>query len=237
MGTYLCNFASGKAYKEIQKKQFELFNGKLNGIFSFTDEDIRPTSLYNDYKDVFDSAETGWGYCIWKPYILLLALTKIPKDDVLVYSDVADEIFDFNFFHWANDLVSKHGYMFLWNYYKHSNWTKRDCFVLMDCDNENYWEHLHAEAGTLAIQNTEDNKTFLRLWLYWCRNRNALTKIPNICGLDNLPGFIDHRTDQSILTNLLIANKFNCDHVYTAQSFIHYNKFEEGMNLTKHQYD
>ncbi len=37
-------------------------------------------------------------------------------------------------------------------------------------------------------------------WLESCRDRRVLTDEPNTCGLPNLPGFVDHRHDQSVLS-------------------------------------
>ena len=86
-------------------------------------------------------------------------------------------------------------------------YTKRDCFILMKCDNEKYWESIQVEAGIIVVKKTEYSIKIVDEWLEWCKNENILTDIPNICGKDNFSCFIDHRHDQSVLSNL--AKKYN----------------------------
>jgi hypothetical protein len=233
MGTYLCNFAKGDAYLDVQRQQARRFEGKYSQIFSYTDGDI-PPDFIADNQFIFDHAETGWGYCIWKPYILLESMKRIPDGDIIVYMDIADEVYNNEWFRWMEIKTLDWGKFLVWNYYKHQYWTKRDCFHYMDCDTPSYWNHPQLEAGTLAFVKNEQNIELLNVWLRWCKVKEVMTKIPNVSGLENLEGFVDHRTDQSILTNLCIND--NGSHMFDVRAFIKYNEFEKGMSLTKHQY-
>lgn len=86
-------------------------------------------------------------------------------------------------------------------------WTKRDCFVLMNCDSPKYWNAEQLMASFSIYVNNERNRNFVEKWLYYCCNKNIVTDIPNICGLDNFPEFKDHRHDQSILSLLAVKYK------------------------------
>jgi hypothetical protein len=44
----------------------------------------------------------------------------------------------------------------------------------------------------------------------YCRDPRVVSDQPNRCGLPNLPGFIAHRHDQSILTNLVVKHGLRC---------------------------
>jgi hypothetical protein len=83
-------------------------------------------------------------------------------------------------------------------------WTKRDCFVLMDCDSKEYWNSPQVQAGINIWKNTPRVRSFLEEWLEYCKDPRIITDQPNTCGEDNLTEYQDHRHDQSILTNLLI---------------------------------
>jgi Flp pilus assembly protein TadD len=82
-------------------------------------------------------------------------------------------------------------------------WTKRDCFHYMGCDAQHYWNAPQIQA-TFSLWCGKEAMEFVAEWLRWCQDRRCLTDDSNECGLANLPGFRDHRHDQSILTNLCV---------------------------------
>ena len=46
-------------------------------------------------------------------------------------------------------------------------------------------------------------------YLSFCRNPNIINNSDNVCGLENLQGYIDHRYDQSVLTNIKTKYRIN----------------------------
>lgn len=234
---YLVNFATFGPYKKIQERQTQLLNPYFQEIFSFNDNWIKETWFYKENKDIFDVAETGFGYCSWKPLILLEAFNRLDYGSVVLYSDTADEIYNQDFFNWAKTKTKElGGRLFNLNYYIHKLWTKRDCFVGMGCDSEKFWEHRQLEAGTFALEKNDENINLLNEWLILNTNKHLITKIPNILGKENFDGFVDHRTDQSILTNLVIRNGYPTEYMENFRAFIRYNFYEKDMNLEKHKY-
>ena len=81
-----------------------------------------------------------------------------------------------------------------------------DCFVLMECEDAAYFDSNQLEAGQLAFSHSEFSVFLLDTWLSFCCNKNIVTDDPNICGRQNFPDFVDHRHDQSIITNLKIKH-------------------------------
>jgi hypothetical protein len=79
----------------------------------------------------------------------------------------------------------------------------------MNCDESIYWNSIQFEAGINCFKNNNESEDFLSEWLNFCKNERILTDKENTCGLPNFSGFIDHRHDQSILTNLIIKHKKN----------------------------
>src|SRR5262249_22978056 len=86
-----------------------------------------------------------------------------------------------------------------------SKWTKRDCFVFMDCDESRHHRGQMVDASFMLLVKTERSIAFIREWFLYCSQRHLLTDQPNICGSPNLPDFVEHRHDQSILS--LMANR------------------------------
>jgi len=105
--------------------------------------------------------------------------------------------------------------------------TKRDCFYYMGCDEEKYWNSIQLEDGFLAFRKTQKNIDFLNEWLEYCRDERVVTDIPNQCGLENFDGFVDHRHDQSIVTNLQLKYNLPCVMGHTGvRHYIQWNVLE-----------
>lgn len=81
-------------------------------------------------------------------------------------------------------------------------WTKRDCFILMDADEEPYYSAQHFDASIMVFERNETSLSFVKEFLAYCRNPAIITDDPLTCGEPNLPEFIDHRHDQSVLSIL-----------------------------------
>lgn len=235
---YLVNFASGEKYVEVQKHQNSLLSPCVFNIFEYGDAWLHESGFYERNKYIIEHSDTGVGFCSWKPQIILDAMNQIKDNEIIVYLDVVDHINNQSFFPWVewnvnNELngrfIAKHDHFY------NKQYTERDCFIGMGCDNTYYWDQLIVEAGTIAFKKNNENINLLNEWASWCRMPEIICKDQNYYGQPNLPEFIEHRTDQSILSNLCYRNKYKLELVNHCQSFIWYNWFEQGMNLTKHQ--
>jgi len=101
------------------------------------------------------------------------------------------------------DIAERDGIMLFeasawWNY----QWTKRDCFIVMDCDEPKYHQARHGCARfALFRKGSALAEQFLIERQAYCLNLRANTLEPSVIAPE-LPGFREHRSDQSILTNL-----------------------------------
>jgi hypothetical protein len=175
-----------------------------NKILSYSPMDIVDTDFAQKNFDILNN-DRGCGYWLWKPYIILEALKNCQSDEIICYCDSGDLI--------AEETVNKakkhledNPFFLVGGNFKNSHWTKRDCFVLMDCDEEKYWNAGQTYASISMWSKSDDSISFVEEWLAYCENKNILTDEPNICGKDNLDGFSDHRHDQSVLSNLVIKH-------------------------------
>jgi hypothetical protein len=75
----------------------------------------------------------------------------------------------------------------------------------MDCDDEKHRRAIQVEAGLIAFRRTEDNLLLLSRWYMACVQdpEHRLYWTPSELKPE-LPGFIQHRDDQSVLTNLIV---------------------------------
>ena len=93
---YFCTFGGPTqnlhdAVKRItsQAQEFELFER----IFSYTDMDLKSDlNFWTIHKQFIESNSKGYGYWLWKPYLILKSLEQIAQDDILLYCDSGCEL-------------------------------------------------------------------------------------------------------------------------------------------------
>jgi hypothetical protein len=184
----------------------------------FTDLD---SSFTEQVKNIL-TIKRGLGLCVWKPYIILNTFNKMDEGDYIIYVDSADMLHP-NIFDYIENKIKENNILLVpspnRNLQKH--FTKRDCFIMMDCDKQEYWDATQIEAGLVVAKKNETTIKILEEWLHFCKNENIITDIPNVCGVDNLPNFVTHRHDQSIMSNLSV--KYNLLVDPTLLNFIRHN--------------
>ncbi len=75
---------------------------------------------------------------------------------------------------------------------------------MMDCDTEDYYNTIQLCSGYQLYLKNDRSIDFVQEHLDYCQNINIVTDLPNVCGLDNLPGFREHGHDLSILSRLAV---------------------------------
>ena len=83
---------------------------------------------------------------------------------------------------------------------------KKDSFVLMDCDSDEYINGLHLNASYQIYSKNTFTLEFVDQYLNLCKNKQILTDTSNEYG-DNYSGYHEHRHDQSVLSLLAIKHK------------------------------
>lgn len=153
-------------------------------------------------KDIF-SEPRGYGYWIWKPYIILKTLESVNDSSMVIYCDCGDT-FTHNIVSIAETYMDE-GVMLVESNHKNYKFTKSDCFVLMDCNKPEYWESNQIYASISFWGKTNKSLSLLKEWLDLCKNYQIISDSPSLLSI-NHKDFKDHRHDQSILTNLAIKN-------------------------------
>jgi len=213
-------FASEKFMDAQLKLKNHLNLLHIKDFKCFTGDDF-PQEFKDNFSKILNQ-KRGYGYWLWKPLFILLELQKLSENEILLYIDSTDEPTE-KFIEFLYNHFSQKDILLITRGYNHGQWTKRDCFTLMDCDSEIYYIQPQLEAGIIGVKNTPDNVKFIHEWITWCVNEHILTDIPNITE-PNLPNFKDHRHDQSILTNL--ALRYKIGNTYINDSFVKFNKYQ-----------
>ncbi|MBC8011414.1 MAG: hypothetical protein H7067_15125 [Burkholderiales bacterium] len=163
---------------------------------------IRDRDWARDHRRILRQPR-GAGYWLWKPFLILDTLRALPPGEFLIYCDsgaalVADPAPLLERCARADGLL-----FFLVHGFEQWRYTKRDCFVLMGCDTPRYWDAPQVNAAFLVLRHEPATLAFVAEWAAWASNFDLITDAPNRCGLPDLPGFVAHRHDQSILALLV----------------------------------
>lgn len=205
---YLVSFATPEFYTANKRLITSAKHFGIDKYITYTKNDIVNTEFWNQNKTIL-TQKRGAGYWLWKPYVILKTLNEINENDYVIYSDSGIEIIsDLNILF---TLCHDNNGIFLINcgHQYNKTWTKRDCFILMDCDKRDYWESEQLTASFQIYQKNSYSIQFVQKWFEYCKNINILTDVPNICEKSNFGDFKDHRHDQSILS--LLSKKCNIE--------------------------
>jgi hypothetical protein len=217
MKKILISFASSDPkYGErfLRSQQFLVNSAKkqFDGYISFLPENI-DLDFFNKHKHIFDQKK-GFGFFLWKPYVIHRALNHLNDGDILFYVDSGNSIINdltplFNYL-----LKDKNGIILFDNrdgsppgtIWKNSQWTKYDCFKKMNCLEDKYVKGDQVNASYVLLQKNNFTCKFIEEFLQYSCDEQILTDLPNQYG-DNFPDFTWHRWDQSVLS--LLAIKYN----------------------------
>ncbi len=208
--TTLVSFAAKYHYVETQRRlaAAAAATGDFDTIESWSPDRLRETPYYRAHREILDRSR-GAGNWAWKPYIIAEALERRRDGDFIVFTDTGMQAI-------GDDPMPPVAPLLTWlagserrvavgvlHGKPQRAWTKRDCFVLMACDSERYWEADQIQATWIAFMVSPATRHLVAEWLRYAGDARVVTDLPNQMGLPDLDGFIDHRFDQSILSNLI----------------------------------
>lgn len=180
-------------------------------IIKITDKDLKEDKdFWNKHSQFVEKNPQGYGYYIWKPYIIKKTLDSIKKNDILVYLDVGCEINvkQKSKFLKFLDLVNEKNIIGSSCSSNDINYTKKDLLLHFNYDVEKDRELLeknHMQAGILFLKKVDIITDLLNEWYECCSNNYyLLDDSPSVN--ENEKEFRENRHDQSIF-NLLVKKK------------------------------
>ena len=225
-----CTF-SGAQYDETTERIVEdAPKFGVDEVRVYDDRWLMNTEFYKLNRWIFDlksrGEHRGFGWYAWKPFVILQAMENAEleraehcqsPDDIILWSD-ADT-------YPIGDLTPLYqrcrddgGIMlFAAEGWTQGQSTKRDCMIAMGRDFACYRNEQHATARFALFEaGNYRAKQFLMEWLAYCLNPLCVGLEPSVLGPE-YPEYNEHRSDQSILTNL--AHKYGCKLYREADQF------------------
>jgi hypothetical protein len=161
------------------------------------------------HKDYMPTTKRGYGYWIWKFYIVREFLNTIPENDILLYTDIGCT-FNYNgrkrmyeYF----DMVNEKNSLLFELVFPELSYTKMDTYRRIFPNSDEHFYTKQRCSGIFFIKNTKHNRdVFEELKIIHGENDyRYVTDEPS--ELPNDSSFVDHRHDQSLLS--LVGKKYN----------------------------
>lgn len=174
----------------------------------FSPNDIE-SEFYEQNKSIL-SQSRGSGYWLWKPYFIKKVMDSINDNDIVFYVDagnifINDPSFLYEHFSLNNGIIlfdNRDGMKYgeaAQNFIS----CKKDSFVIMECDKEEFINGVHLNGSYQVYQKNKNSLEFINEYLNYCKIEKLITDTPNEFG-DNYSGYYEHRHDQSVLSLLAI---------------------------------
>lgn len=177
-------------------------------IHAFTPEALRRFS-WNATQAHLLRAPKGRGYWLWKPFLTFETLLTMRDGEYLLYCDAGAALISSP--SPLFELAARTGGLLFFeigNGYRNAHYVKRDCFILLGCDCERFWEAQQVNGAFFVLQKNARTLQLVAEWVAWSDSLELITDAPNRCGMPDRPGFIAHRYDQAILSLLVAKHGF-----------------------------
>jgi len=174
-------------------------------IIGFNEMDLKRDIQFWDKHGIFiENNNRGYGYWIWKPYLIKNKLDKINNNDILIYCDAGCQINKdgkerlLEYIDLLNINNENYGIISFQLEFKELLYTKNAIFDFMNSD-DNCKNALQCMATVLIIKKNEHSTNIIDKWYEIVCNYNLINDyIKN----ENIH-FISNRHDQSILSVLV----------------------------------
>ena len=209
------NYHNEKFNKNLVNNEYNLFNE----IKLLTENDLDPyiTSIVKNNMKLYgyNYANRGYGYWLWKPYIILQELNNMEDNDILVHLDmhcklniVKDKFNDIiNELNNQSIILGISGY----NDLKYTTTKLRKQIELMlnyKFTNDQLLETQY-ESGIQFIKNCDFSRKFIKEWFdLMLNNQEYISDVHNNDD-DNDISFVENRHDQSVISLLYKYYKLN----------------------------
>jgi len=186
------------------KSQAEQF-GVFDEINVLCEHDL-PQDFKEKHADKLVLASRGYGYWIWKSYLILEHLKKLQNGDILLYCDCGShinpdghKIFDYYLELVKSSEIGILGFSLEYLEYK---WTKSDLLDYFGVlGNKDIILSPQIEAATIFIRKNDKSMAYIEKWYsVYEENFDLVNDTPS--NIPNYADFKEHRHDQSIFSIL-----------------------------------
>jgi len=207
---YFITFGAGdKNYYEAGERLLNQANNiqLFDKTIFYTDADLKAdTEFWNQHSNFIENNKRGYGYWIWKPYLIKKTMEQMNNGDILLYLDCGCEI-DIRMKHVFNrDLeLIKNEYVMGTTVCIEREWNKMDLLKKLDVLDSKYLNTPQCQSGANLILVCDKTRELINKWYELACDYHNIDDSPSI--EPNLSCFKEHRHDQSVYS--LLLKKYN----------------------------
>ena len=179
----------------------------FNNIYGFTDKDLKQDEYFwSNHGNFIESNQRGYGYFLWKSYLIQKELNKINENDILIYCDCGCQINSMGkdrlleYIDMLNNNREYYGIISFQLEFKEVLYTKKKILEYFSIDNNT--PYLQNMATVLLIRKNNHSCNIINNWYNSCCNYDLI----NDSTYNESSIFIENRHDQSILS--VLVNKY-----------------------------
>jgi hypothetical protein len=224
------NFEQALSRCEVQAKNFN-DDGKniFKDIFCVNEEDIQNNfpEFFEDNLEFIKNNKRGFGYWIWKPFLIKKLMESLEDGDVILYMDSGcqfnyDAVDRLKFYY---EKTLEFGGVYFRLTFPELMFTKMDTYKRVFPDKGENGEELQNCATTMMLKVSEENKKFIDEWYSICTEDSYRFVDDSESKCENSEMFVDHRHDQSIFS--LLVKKYNCFYGLDDETYWPKNEWKE----------
>jgi hypothetical protein len=223
---HFITFGNQKYYNALnricnQAKELNIFDS----VFAYNDKILFEYEDFQIHKEFISNNSRGFGYWIWKPFIVLKEFEKMKDGDILVYSDAGCSVKSTGvnrmkeYFDMINTNENSVIGFQLEDFHPEKRWCKADLLKFMNLDEDKYKDSRQLVGGIFVIKKNPKMIKLIEEWYEICCNYHLIDDTPSI--EKNDISFMEHRHDQSVLS--LLRKKYGCilleDETYTSPNW------------------
>lgn len=197
---YFLSFADTKyirTLKRIEDEAKEL--NFFDEIYCLTDRNL-DTEFIKKHGDFIRKSFRGYGYWIWKPYLVQKMFDMMNDGEILVYVDAGSRLNKngINRLKEYIDIVvnSKSGSLGFQMNLQEKFYTKMDVFKELGVEREEIMNTGQVMATCFLLEKRENTKLMVDKWVNYSEVYHLIDDTPSKS--NNVEGYIDHRHDQSL---------------------------------------
>jgi hypothetical protein len=190
-----------------QANQLDIFDN----VILFTDEILKTEhadTFWDKHGKFIEENKRGYGYWLWKPYIIQHVMKTLDDGDILMYLDAGCEILQ----HKREKILEYMKYVESEQIIGSKtaverSYNKKDLVMHLDMNIDEHLDNCQREGGVLLLYVTPAVRNLIDQWyeVACSNNYHFIDDTPSI--IENDPIFVDHRHDQSIYS--LLTKKYN----------------------------
>lgn len=206
---YFITFGSHDNYIEASKRLIN--QAKKINIFDtiklYTVDDLKQDNFWKLHHEFITNNSRGFGYWIWKPYLIKKTIDQMKNNDILLYLDSGCEIdiHEKEYLLECIDIVKRDYIVGTLGLTNVEESCKMDLLLKLDMNYDKYLKTRMHQAGANLILVCDKTQKLINEWFDLSSDYHLINDLPSIN--TNVKEFKEHRHDQSIYC--LLTKKYN----------------------------